>query len=238
MTPNGNIIEQIEEASMEIASEHANEDYCGIDFVWGQANSNKCDERANHTIATDYSHLTRHKCITAANRSGAKTADPMMIPLDSEDERPEGCFMYPCTSVKPKGDQCYYYNEDGDLPPKPQGVPVCERPRYLYGKSIANKGVKAKELCDNDEYMVIDDINDCKKAASCLGLCVGEYFNVDDFNASKDLEYPPGCFENILDERKCVYFKRAVLGPPTKPVGEPICKVKGSDRVGETPFPK
>jgi hypothetical protein len=215
----------------------SNEDFCNLDFPWGQVNSNACDKRSSHTK----SGLTRAECEWAATLAGAKV-DRVHETLTQEweDKHPYGCFMYPCSD----GGQCYWYNGDGATPSSPKGVPVCERPRYLYGVAVADKGLDDPDFCTKDvhtkadgEYTVIDNENACRAAASCLGNCAGSLFTTGVHNASKQEYAPPGCYlaKNKTHDTPCVYFNHATLGPPKDPVGTPICVVAKPDNIKSLP---
>jgi hypothetical protein len=248
--PSGEIVEavQLTKASAEIDDSDLNDDLCNQDYTWGKLNQNSCDERSLDTK----SGLNRAQCEWAAKQAGA-VVDNVHESLhpEWEDKHPYGCFMYPCLSASSNaGKQCYFYNEDGDTPQHPKGVPVCERPKYLYGIAVANKDLTATDFCSDlrnihenesypsatGQYAVVDDETACRKAASCLGDCAGSLFLTGVHNASKQEEAPPGCYlaANETHDVPCVYFNKATLGPPTTPVGTPICVAK-PDQVTELP---
>merc|ERR1712187_80970 len=81
-------------------------------------------------------------------------------------KRPDGCYMYPCNPdmcTDASCPQCYFYNGDGAPSDEPKGVPVCERPKYIYGKSVAGTSVDAANnpMCEssfqsaNGQYRVV-----------------------------------------------------------------------------------
>lgn len=216
---------------------------CDMDFVFGNQNSNKCDNRSTYGT---YSELTETECEFAAKEVGARTIKSD-VAIDSTwySVRPKGCFVFPCNDkgkVVDKPEWCLYENFEG-APPVEKGIfgrPVCRRDRYVNGKAVPGANVYDPSMCPQD-YQVIDDFNKCQAVAQCVSVCKAKPFNVGEDNAfgTKD-NYPPGCFikPESASERACVHWNPIKLSgnlfAPNNPVsggGIPICEVLKPDRV-------
>jgi len=216
----------------ESLKEKAAPGYCDLDFIYGNVNTDQCDQRAHFP----YSNLTEDECIYAATRGGAHTRhDSFEVGPAWQDVHPKGCFVFPCGT-----EWCYYANEIGDQPMGQHlgGVPVCRRDRYIYGNAEAEVATDPS-ICNNPEYEVVLTEAACIQAASCLGDCDGAPFDIGINNASKRLEFPAGCFLHADDsfaDRPCVFWNNpnwTTSFAPSEPKGSPICVVKNPDNVGQ-----
>lgn len=210
--------------------------FCNDDFPLGAEGQCDCADTTKHTIIEQ-----EEMCIEAAKQAGVSTL-PGKFRLESNwfNYHPKGCFKDVCSS-DPKG-QCYFFNPtetvakcanifmmDGSQPAV-TGVPVCRRPKYLYGTVFAG-GAFTDAGCP-DQYGVVMDENNCTQAASCLGEADGDEFRVTALNLSQHHDFPMGCFNNThkFDEGFVlgrVYYNPAIdgLGNPTDAYGTPICNV-------------
>jgi hypothetical protein len=231
--PSGELVDSAAFKVVQADKTEAAPGYCDIDFIYGKINSDECDFRAHF----NYSNLTEDECIYAAEKGGATTKhDSFEVGPSWQDAHPKGCFVYPCDNG-----WCYYANEIGDQPMGQHigGVPVCRRDKYINGEAIPGKTATDPSICKDSEYEVVLSEKACILAASCLGDCAGDPFDIGIYNESKRLEFPAGCFihqEDAIEPRQCVYWNNpnwTASFAPTEPKGTPICKVKVPDHVGQ-----
>lgn len=196
---------------------------------------------ATNNATSEEEEYDREKCSTAAARAGAHQGQHFLLHQQREECHPRGCFVAKCGSVMntstsgAEADEwCYYYNPisqdpnpnlDADVraicgydanDPSThnlQGQPVCERKRFLLGKSgtvkdcpdgyttisnstNAGKANEAETLGHDAELM-------CHSVVSCLALKdgseVGGQFRADVLEASNYDKFPKGCFLDLQD---------------------------------------
>jgi hypothetical protein len=232
---------------------------CDDDFPLGQLNKNACTE-----THFDYPILDRQVCIEAAKEAGVMTVHSKFeLPADGgwRNVHPRGCFKIPCSEAHAatghatgandtekqaaeshdNGGYCYFYNpieqnpqDDAD---QLTGVPVCYRPKIINGTIADATSGSGKVVQCKAGFKVIDNENDCRAAAECLGLGQGD----DQFQISLQVnamyqEYPEGCFIHVngnvyINLRPNQVDGQALWGNPTDPEGNmatvatPLCNV-------------
>jgi len=219
--------EQVEQTDAnEIADEDslASSDYCDIDFPLGNPDTDTC--RNGTTNA--FSDLDTDMCEWAAKMSHAKIETDKFRVMEGSTlwgkVHPRGCFKSTCFH---SGPVCYYYNDETDTPDSADGQPVCQRPRYLNGSAAPLQ----QASCPDDEYSVIMDEKQCRRAANCLGYCQGHEFRSTAIVVSNYDMFPEGCFIHADLKNQsgipCVYFNAPnnASAFPATPEGTPICKV-------------
>lgn len=210
-------------AKEEQSAEAGCRDFCLEAFPLGVPDSNRCVDYGVHTPILD-----RSMCEEAARQANATEGlpnanppAPFVVRTDYADYYPAGCF-------KLHGHGAYFYNEAGNYPKWPMGIPVCQRQKFANGTTGTNAG------CPTGFARIMNE-DACERAAGCQGFCINEadfQFGVNASVPSTDTRMPDasfynlkpsGCFIHPIDN--CSYFNVPQAAEPTGPLtGIPMCE--------------
>lgn len=197
-------------------------DFCEWDFPLGKASTKaECAHSGDQIIGNN-----EEMCIKAGQLANAKTAH-MSFSVEGSyyrNSHPKGCFYMKGCSEDSRG-HCYFYNSVEPMPAGPTiaGQVVCKRDKYKNGTVDSPGGSGAG--CATGYATIMHEAT-CSAFATCMGYCLGAEFRIGTANASRNLDFPQGCF--IHKKEGCVYFNPpSSLGMPPvgRASGTPVCNV-------------
>jgi len=201
----------------------AGADFCRYDYTLGEENSKECEADSQHHLI-----LQEEMCIQAAKQAHAGT-ETGRFKLDTVDKpnHPKGCFYMKNCAAGARTKDCFFFN---GVEPEPNGAtitgtPVCSRPKYKMGTKDSVGGA-ADGNCPVGYSVIMHQLT-CAATATCLSkACPLKAQRVGEHNASRQMDYPIGCFVDPDDG--CMYFNPTTPingGTPSAPRGVPVCNV-------------